>query len=287
MKLRYAKALTFGVCLTLMSTGAALATGNASGGGSQGYDPGSRPYVQETSVPGQAPTEAPDAAVSYMVDSRSQLQKDIDKKLFEDYTQEISKLGIRVTHTVELEGHVEIGISPYSKENSKHISNLLKEENIKIVEGVEASIMPMMARDLPLLTEPEELGYSEDIMNIQIDLDEYMRKDNGAFFTDKGFNIYKTLPNEDYLEVGIYPYNEANADVIYELIGKDNVKVVEVPEAEMEYNQLAAEAGEDIVFTTMDANEDDSEPESSKAPLLYGLGAVTLLAGGLLVFKRK
>ncbi len=286
MKLRYGKAFILGVCLTLMSTGAALATGNAAGGGTSAYDAGRMPLIQ-SSVEGQAPTLGPDAAVSYMVDERSQLQKDIDKKLFEIYAEEIAKLNIFVTHTVELDGNIEIGISPYSEENSKQLSNLLKEKNIKIVEGELATIMPMMARDLPLRLEPEELGYSEEVMKIQIALDEYMLKDNGAFFTDKDFKIYRTLPNEDYLEVGIYPYSDANADVIYEIVGKDSVRVVEVTEAELEYNELAAEAGEDIVFRTMDTNEEGAKPEASKEPLLYGLGAMALLAGGIFAVKRK
>ena len=292
MKLKYAKALTLGVCFTLMSTGAVLATGNASSGGgsSPSYDPGSMPIVKGEIKP-IAPINAPDYPISSRAefDTRSKLQYEIDKKLFEEYASEISKKGISITHTVEVEGYLEVGILPYNDGNMEYIKSLLKEPKVKFVEGFQATIMPAMARDLPLIASSEPLSYSEAVMKIQIELDKHMMKENGKIFTDKGFNIYKTLPNEDYLEIGISPYNEENANFIYQILGKDNARVVEVPESELVYNTLAAESSieEDAVLYTNDKNAEDSKSQPFKNPMVLGLGALAVLGGGLLVSKRK
>ena len=291
MKLKYSKALTLGICFTLMSTGAVLASGNVSSGGSSpAYDPGRMPLVKEEIKPnqGQINPTAPDYPVSSRAefDTRSQFQKDIDKKLFEDYVSEISQKGIIITHTVEVEGYLEIGILPYNDGNASYIKSLLKEPKVKLVEGFQASTMPAMARDLPLTITSEPISYSEAVMEKQIELDKYMMKDNGKVFIDKGFNIYKTMPNEDYLEIGISPFTEENANYIYELLGKDNARVVEVPESELVYNTLAAESNvEDAVLYANDT--EDSKPEPFKNPMVLGLGALAVLGGGLIVSKRK
>ena len=70
-----------------------------------------------------------------------QKQKEVDEYLFEEHTKEIEDKGFTVTHTAPLEDYVEIGITPYNKENADYLYEILGSDNIKVVEGQQATLM--------------------------------------------------------------------------------------------------------------------------------------------------
>lgn len=71
----------------------------------------------------------------------------------------------------------------------------------------------------------------EKLFEKQKEIDEYIFEKNAKEIEKKGFTVTHTGAVENYVEVGIAPYNEENAEYLYEIFGKDNVKVVEGQQA--------------------------------------------------------
>lgn len=65
----------------------------------------------------------------------------------------------------------------------------------------------------------------------QLEIDRYVFADHVKEIADKGITVTNTGVVGDYVEVGITPYTEANANYLYDLFGKDLVKVVEGQQA--------------------------------------------------------
>ena len=70
-----------------------------------------------------------------------QKQQEIDKYLFEEHTKEIEEKGLTITHTSPLEDYVEIGITPFNKENTDYLYEIFGNDNVKVVEGQQATLM--------------------------------------------------------------------------------------------------------------------------------------------------
>ena len=70
-----------------------------------------------------------------------QKQKEIDKYIFEDHAKEIEQKGFKVTHTAPLNDYVEVGITPYTKQNADYIYKILGKDKVKVVEGQQAELM--------------------------------------------------------------------------------------------------------------------------------------------------
>lgn len=68
-------------------------------------------------------------------------QSEIDKYVFEDHAKEIISKGIQITHTGQVNNYVEVGITPYTKENADYLYNIFGTDKVKIVEGVKAQLM--------------------------------------------------------------------------------------------------------------------------------------------------
>lgn len=133
LKRRIAKTLALAVCLTLASTGTVFASeGVKVDLGEKGKDALSIESIQL----------APDTPVSSVSNTAPQvseeitnLQIEIDRYLFTKHSEDISKRGFKVTHTVPTEEYVEIGIEPYSEENAEYLYSLFGKDKIKVVEG--------------------------------------------------------------------------------------------------------------------------------------------------------
>lgn len=92
------------------------------------------------------------------------------------------------------------------------------------------------AVDKPVTIQIEQVNASDPLMQKQSEIDQYVFEKNAKDFTDKGITVTNTGVMGDYVEVGITPYNETNANYIYEIFGKDQVKVVEGVQAKtLEY----------------------------------------------------
>lgn len=70
-----------------------------------------------------------------------QKQKEIDKYVFEEHAKEIAQKGFTVTHTSPLDSYVEVGISPYNKENADYLYKIFGNDKVKVVEGQKAQLM--------------------------------------------------------------------------------------------------------------------------------------------------
>ncbi len=70
-------------------------------------------------------------------------QAEIDRILFEqNNAKDLEAKGIYVTHTSTLGDYVEVGITPYTPENADVVIKLLGKDNVRVVEGVKAEILP-------------------------------------------------------------------------------------------------------------------------------------------------
>jgi LPXTG-motif cell wall-anchored protein len=128
--------------------------------------------------------------------------------------------------------------------------------------------------------------------------------------------ITHTSTTVDAVEIGISPYNQENIDYIYGLTGKDLVAVVEGDPAIIYYTTMDAGAetpvsdtdsvGEDKVYKNQDDDfeiqiestdatdgevsttaVEDKEESTGPNTLLYAAGAGVLLAGGVILARKK
>jgi len=108
--------------------------------------------------------------------------------------------------------------------------------------------------------QPEE---DAKVLERQEEIDHYLFGDQQEDIVKKGITVTHTYALDGYVEIGITPYNQANADIIYAALGEDMIKVVEGIQAQtMEistYNSNIAESGivENDIVTT-DAADDKS-----------------------------
>lgn len=68
-------------------------------------------------------------------------QREIDSYVFEQHAKDIEKRGFKVTNTGQINGYVEIGITPFNKENADYLYSLFGKDLVKVVEGQQAQLM--------------------------------------------------------------------------------------------------------------------------------------------------
>lgn len=83
------------------------------------------------------------------------------------------------------------------------------------------------AADTPVSIQIEQVNAGDPLLQKQGEIDRYVFEEHTKDFADKGITVTNTGVIGDYVEVGISPYNDENANYIYEIFGKDQVKVVE------------------------------------------------------------
>ncbi|ABR47685.1 copper amine oxidase domain protein [Alkaliphilus metalliredigens QYMF] len=92
--------------------------------------------------------------------------------------------------------------------------------------------LPMSSFDTAvsdLTREPSMIN--EKMLQKQREIDKYLFEDHAEEINKKGFMVTHTGPYDDYVEIGITPYNEENATYLYDIFGEDNVKIVEGQQA--------------------------------------------------------
>lgn len=89
-----------------------------------------------------------------------------------------------------------------------------------------------------LIATQETVINTEDVLgNKQMEIDRYVFETNANDITEKGFMVTHTVVVNDYVEVGILPFTQENANYIYDIFRNEQVKVVEGEEAEiMQYS---------------------------------------------------
>lgn len=99
----------------------------------------------------------------------------------------------------------------------------------------------------------------------QAEIDQYVFADHVEDIKKQGFQVNYTGVADTFVEIGISPYSETSADYLYEVFGKDIVKVVESEES-----ALHTTAKEDNV-----SGSDAADTEVVDADLVMDIGLDT------------
>ncbi|HHW68025.1 MAG TPA: hypothetical protein GXX16_10045 [Epulopiscium sp.] len=160
-------------------------------------------------------------------------------------------------------------------------------DTVKMEEAEGDIFIQIMEEDAPdaaVSHMAEEPAITEDILNKQKEIDQYLFGDYMKDIEEKGFTVSHTVPTEEYVEIGITPYTEENAQYLYSIFGKEQVKVVEGELVEL-YDSNAADSTVLETQATM-VNEDDVQKEKQvKSLAIYGGGIIVI--GGVLLARRK
>jgi hypothetical protein len=154
-------------------------------------------------------------------------QSEIDKYLFEDHADDIAALGFAVTHTAPMDAYVEIGITPYTEENADYLYGIFGSDMVKVVEGEQAVLLTGNESTLEAPITDTAVDLPKEILDKQAEIDKYLFEDHKSEIGALGFTVTGTSPADNYVEIGITPYSEENANKLYDIFGKDMVKVVE------------------------------------------------------------
>lgn len=124
-------------------------------------------------MPSDAILFASDAATDDELYSK---QAEIDKILFEEYSEELKEKEIFITHTGVADDYIEVGITPYTPENAEYVSGLVGNDGIKVVEGTQAVTLQYSPESNESGVDPAELADDSQIVTVDGDFGE----DNGA-----------------------------------------------------------------------------------------------------------
>ncbi len=133
-----------------------------------------------------------------------------------------------------------------------------------------------------------------DLQELQNKIDQYVFGDHFDEIKKMGFAVTHTGPIDNYIEIGITPYSEENADYLYGIFGSENVKVIEGEEAVLfttdggtasdaakEGNVNGAGEAENAPVTDTAADK-----KSSMLPIV-GIAGVAALLGGAVAMSQK
>lgn len=93
----------------------------------------------------------------------------------------------------------------------------------------------------------------------QAEIDKILFEDNVKETEKLGFLVNYTGVVDDYIEVGISPYSDEFANFIYDLVGKDDVKVIEMDQSIMYASGVATGTATSDVVNDAEAATDDQE----------------------------
>ena len=105
----------------------------------------------------------------------------------------------------------------------------------------------------------------------QKEIDQYVFIDHAIELVEKGIFINYTGVAESYVEIGISPYTDDNANYLYDIFGKDTVKIVEYDESIIYASGVAepvAGGGVDAVEPTKEELNDTikTDPNAPVSP---------------------
>ncbi|NLP35199.1 MAG: hypothetical protein GX359_08415 [Clostridiales bacterium] len=99
----------------------------------------------------------------------------------------------------------------------------------------------------------------------QAEIDRYVFYDHAEDIRKQGFEIYYTGVADTFVEIGINPYSEEHADYLYDIFGKEIVKVV--PSEEVVLYNMAEE--------DMASDSDETITDTADAELVMDMGLDT------------
>lgn len=130
---------------------------------------------------------------------------------------------------------------------------------------------------------------SEAMLKKQDEINKYLFEQHKDEIKQLGFTVTHTAPFENYVEIGITPYNETNAKALYNVFGRDMVKIVEGAQAVTLVNQTTAsntvgskiaESAEAVSAETTETDPQavhgrDGEPEDNERGQIYTASVVS------------
>ncbi len=120
-----------------------------------------------------------------------------------------------------------------------------------------------VAPDTPVSIQIEQVSASDPLLQKQNEIDRHVFEKNAKDFADKGITVTNTGVMGDYVEIGITPYNEENAAYIYDIFGKDQVKVVEGFQA----TTFAVDTDQDVTVQLESYPPEIAEAQVISAPI--------------------
>lgn len=157
-------------------------------------------------------------------------QEEIDYIVFNKNSKEIEEKGFTVVSTGMVNKFVEVRIEPYNEENAEYLYSILGREMVNIVNGEQAALLGTdeVSQDVDLSSPSfSATAIDENILNKQREIDQYVFDQHKDEIAEKGFEVIHTGTFENYVEIEIMPYNEENAEYLYNIFGRDIIKVVE------------------------------------------------------------
>lgn len=83
-------------------------------------------------------------------------------------------------------------------------------------------------------TTPAQMSEADKALyDKQLEIDRYLFADHVKEMEEKGIKVVYTVVSNDCVEIGVAGLTDENANYLYELFGKDNVKVVSAEEAQV------------------------------------------------------
>ncbi|MDF2512737.1 MAG: hypothetical protein K0S04_2603 [Herbinix sp.] len=84
-----------------------------------------------------------------------------------------------------------------------------------------------VSSDVSATNEVVQTEGTKELMEKQRQIDQYLFEDHAKDLEAKDIFVNYTGIVEDYIEIGISPFNDENANYLYDALGKDGIKVVE------------------------------------------------------------
>lgn len=137
----------------------------------------------------------------------------------------------------------------------------------------------------------------ENLAKKQEEIDYIVFNENSKEIEEKGFTVVSTGMVDKFVEVRIEPYNEENAEYLYNILGRDMVKVVDAEQAELLDSDADSPdatfnitSSDEVVhdadlYIENDVNEKDEKSNGFITPLL--ILAVSALGGVAILASRK
>jgi hypothetical protein len=143
---------------------------------------------------------------------------------------------------------------------------------------ISAGTVLASSENAKVLTTQSQNAHSESaLLEKQQEIDKYVFEDHAKEIAGKGFKVTNTGQIKDYVELGITPYSEANADYLYKIFGKENVKVVEGIQSQLTNNALST-AAEPLI----------AEPAANGvSPVIYAVNVLAAIVAASLIMRRR
>lgn len=136
----------------------------------------------------------------------------------------------------------------------------------------------------------------ENLVKKQEEIDEIIFNNNSKEIIDKGFNVISTSIVGSFVEVRIEPYNEENAEHLYNILGRDMINVVEGEQA-MPIANEDSNTDAEFKITSSEDNVQDAELYTSNdikvnddkynGFIMIGLVLAVGALGGVVILSRK